>query len=278
MKTLHSIRNAVGLLFCLFPFCLTARSVPYLLEVKKDTPLFSQPSVKSQRLAEAEEGTLLLYVEKSKKSIWVKLRDSDGLEGWMPIDRTDYKEVDEARTNIQHIQKISSQEKEHTQERQKSKEEMMEEALRARLDKPFVPSFRIAPLMRWLSDSEPASSRIGLRVDYNLANTSLNGNGALNPAWLSAEATFPSPFISRTHSDFTAALRYVWRAPLWGPLLYGPDMGYSVDNVGSSYRHHFSFGMAAGVAVGPVDLMLRGAYDFFARSRAMAEIQLGVSF
>lgn len=255
-----------------------AREVPYLLEVKKDTPLFSRPSIKSQKLAEAEEGTLLLYVEKSKKNIWVKLRDSDGLEGWMPIERTDYKEVDEARSSIQQIQNISNQSKGIKEEPQKTKEEMMEEALRARSEKPFMPKLRVAPIMRWLSDSEPASSRLGLRVDYNLGQTSLNGNGALNPAWFSAEATFPSPFKAHQNSDFSAALRYVWRAPLWGPLVYGPDLGYSVDNVGSNYRHHFSLGLATGVALGPVDLMLRGAYDFFARSRASVEVQLGVSF
>jgi len=255
-----------------------AREVPYLLEVKKDTPLFSRPSIKSKKLAEAEEGTLLLYVEKSKKSIWVKLRDPDGLEGWMPIERTDYKEVEDARSSIQQIQNISNQAAQEKAEQQKTKEELMEEALLARNEKPFMPKLRIAPITRWLSDSEPASTRIGLRVDYNLGQTSLSGNGALNPAWLAAEATLPSPFISHSSSDFSAALRYVWRAPLWGPLVYGPDLGYSVDNVGSSYRHHFSFGLAGGVAIGPVDLMVRGAYDFFARSRAMVELQLGVSF
>lgn len=275
MKTWPSIK------LLLYFFCVThlfSSEIPYLLEVKKDTPLFSKPSTSSSRLAEAEEGTLLLYRGRSKRRIWVKLSDSEGLEGWMPMDRTDYKEVESARVSLDEIQKISSSEGRLKSERQKTKEEMMEEILQSKNEKPFDPFLRIAPLTRWLSDSEPTSSRIGFRIDYNLGKTSLSGNGALSPAWFSGEATFPSPFVSHSGSDFTGALRYVWRAPLWGPFVYGPDLGYSVDSVASQYRHHFSLGMAAAVVLGPIDLMLRTGYDFFSRSRAMIEVQVGVSF
>lgn len=258
-----------------------ARELPYLLEVKKDTPLFAAPTMKSERLGVAEAGMTFLFVEKSKKGIWLRLKDADGTYGWMPADRTDYKEVSDARQSIEQIQQISSAAYKENLTKQKTKEEMMEEALKARAEaqeeafrSPFL---RLAPLMKWLSESEPASNRIGLRIDYNLGHSSLANKGVLDPAWASLEATFPSPQISHS-SDFSAAARYVWRAPLWGPFLYGPDLGYSIDNVDSDYRHHLSVGLSGGIALGPVDLMLRGSYDFFAQSRMGVEAQLGVSF
>ncbi|MEZ4814534.1 MAG: SH3 domain-containing protein [Bdellovibrionota bacterium] len=273
MKTWPFIKCA----FFLNILCLSAKEVPYLLEVKKDTPLFVRPSIKSKQLAQAEEGTVLLYLEKSKRSIWVKLRSADGLVGWMPISRTDYKEVESARSSIEEIRRISRLTKEVPDKKNKSREEMISELSKAQGSESFRPFLRIAPLQKWTSDAEPASSRMGLRVDYNLGLHALGRASAVDPAWASVEASLPSPFSSHS-SDFSAAARYVWRAPLWGPFVYGPDMGYSIDKVRSDYRHHFSLGLASGLFVGPFDLTLRGAYDFFAQSRASVELQLGVSF
>jgi hypothetical protein len=68
------------------------------------------------------------------------------------------------------------------------------------------------------------------------------------------------------------------RAPLIGPIQYGPDLGYSIEKVRSDYRHHFSVGLASGIVLGPVDVTARAAYDFFSRSRYYIEAQLGVAF
>jgi hypothetical protein len=276
MRTLLSTRVFFSFLF--LSLFSSAKDLPFLIEVKKDTPLFLRPSIGSEKLVEAEAGTMLLFVEKSKKGIWVKLSDADGTSGWMPTDRTDYQEVKQAQVSMEQIQSISQ--REVPEAKQKTKEEMMEEALRAREaqeQNSFNPNLRIAPLMKWLSDSEPTSTRIGLRVDYNLGSTSLGPQQILGPAWAAVEASFPAPQV-KGESDFSAALRYVWKAPLWGPLVYGPDIGYSIDKVRSEYRHHMSLGLATALVLGPVDLMLRGSYDLFSQSRLGVEVQLGVSF
>ena len=279
MKTSHSIKGLI--LFFTFLQFLQAKDISYLLEVKKDTPLFKRPSTKSPKVADAEEGTLLLFVEKSTKGIWVKLRDSDGLEGWMPTNRTDYSEVNAARETNDQIQQISRLDKSerNIDKKQATKEEMMEEIMRQKREQveAFNPRFRIAPLMRWSSDSEPASTRMGVRGDYNLGNLALSGQDRVGQAWGVVEATFPAPQVS-SKSDFTLAARYATRAPIYGPLFYGVDFGYAVDNVKSQYRHHFSTGLSGGFQIGPFDLMTRAAYDFFCRSRYYIELQLGVAF
>jgi len=275
-----------NLLLCTLIFRVTfAKEVAYILEVKKETPLFKRPSMKSEKIAVAEAGTNLLYIEKSQKGIWVKLRDSDGVEGWMPVSRTDYNEVASEKSTTDKINEIAKLEKEEAQkesknpdEREKSKEEMMKDIMDQR-KKQLDPGFRIAPLMRWTNKKEPATTRIGIRADLNLVKIALTGNGRFGQAWAAAEGTVPAPQGShRESSDYTFAARYVLRAPLYGPLVYGPDIGYAADNVKNDFRSHLSLGLASAVLVGPFDFGLRGGYDFFNNSRYSIEVQLGASF
>ena len=245
-----------------------AKEPAYLVEVTKSTSLLERPSARSEKLADAEAGTTLLYLGKSRMGTWVKLQDSDGLKGWVPTDRTDYSEIKNQSDQFNKIQEIN-EESAVADHPSPSKEEMMDEILQYKHNESkTIRKFRIAPLMRWTSESEPASTRLGLRGDY-----------ALTPlAWASAEISFPSPHIKSHSSDISAALRYVMKTKLWGPSYYGPDFGYSLDKLEDGMRHHFAFGLTGGVVVGPIDFALRVGYDAFAHSRTSAEIQLGVSF
>ena len=169
---------------------IKAREFPYILEIQKNTPLYDRPSLNGKKVATAEEGTNLLFIEKSKKGLWVKLKDGDGLEGWMPIQGTDLTEVLNATSSRDRMQEISKQEK--FEDKKISLEEQQREILAQKAASvPFDPFLRIAPLMRWLSDSEPVSTRLGIRVDYNLARYALVGKGRMGRTWAVAEATFP---------------------------------------------------------------------------------------
>ncbi len=275
--------------FLLFTSFAYAQKIPYLLEVKKETPFFLRPSLKSEKLAEAEVGTLLMFVEKSKRGIWVKLRDADGLEGWMPLDRTDFLEVDAARESLERVTRISQKpenvnnKESFVGEGQKSRDELIEEIQQqqqqARAQQQQPSTLRLSPFARWLSKAEPAArSRLGIRFDYALGPVTLSGANRKGMTSIAVEASLPRPQQNARSEDYSAALRYVGRAPFWGPFVYGPDLGYSVDKVKNEYRHHLSVGLAAGVVRGPFDIHLRGAFDFFAQSQASFDIQIGVSF
>lgn len=274
MKMLHFTKLAIFLFLLNFIY---AAEIPVLVEVQKDTPLFSRPSIKSERLAEAEAGTLLIFVNKSKKGIWLQLKDSEGMSGWMPADRTDYKDIANAREQVKILEENTYQQKENLDKKTKSKEELMEEIMRSRAQKESLPFLRIAPFLKWVNKEEPTTSRIGLKVDYNLGQTGLAHKNVLNPAWAVFEASFPSPFVN-SNSDMSFALRYSWKAPLWGPFVYVPDIGYSLDKLEDAYRHHLSLGLAGGIEIGPLDIRIRGGYDAFAHSRSSVDVQLGVNF
>ena len=69
-------------------------SSAYVLEVKKQTKLFDRPSSSGNFVGQADEGTYLIFLEQSKKGLWIKAQDSDGLSGWLPKDRTDFEDIE----------------------------------------------------------------------------------------------------------------------------------------------------------------------------------------
>jgi hypothetical protein len=230
--------------------------------------------MKSKVIAEAEEGTILLFREKSQKGFWLKLYSYDGTTGWMPADRTDFKEVQSSRETQKMIEDIAREDL-LASRREPAKPIKMED-----LPQPKKSArFRLAPFSRWASESLPAKERLGLRADMSLGHIMPKSYGeAPVQAWAALEGSLPSPALKEKVNDYTFAARYVWRKPFLGLFSYGPDMGYSVDKVHDKYRHHFSLGLSGAVHFGVLDFSLRGGYDIFARSRYMLDLQLGVSF
>lgn len=80
------------------------KSKGVLLQVTADVPVFSRPDPNSARLANAESGTVLLVIELSSKKSWVHIEDDQGTRGWVPVDRTDLRELLEAQVKIQNAQ------------------------------------------------------------------------------------------------------------------------------------------------------------------------------
>src|SRR5437763_4320342 len=88
---------------------LAKENVPYILEVTKDSALFEEPSAKTQKIGDAEKGMNLLFIEQSRKGFWLKVKDSGGSVGWIPKNRTDFAEVETARSEIETLDRAPKQ-------------------------------------------------------------------------------------------------------------------------------------------------------------------------
>lgn len=72
-----------------------------LLQVTSSVPVFSSPSPSAAKVAQADEGTVLLVIQVSKKKTWVEIEDESGVRGWVPTNRTDLEELLAAQAKIQ---------------------------------------------------------------------------------------------------------------------------------------------------------------------------------
>jgi hypothetical protein len=66
-----------------------------VLQITRTAPLFDKPSAKAKLLAEADPGTPVLGRDLSKQKSWILVEDADGNRGWMPTERSNYKDVSE---------------------------------------------------------------------------------------------------------------------------------------------------------------------------------------
>ncbi len=71
-----------------------------VLSVTRTAPVFKSPSSKSELLAEAEPGTPVLARALSPQGSWILVEDSDGHLGWMPTERTNYKQVSSVQNDV----------------------------------------------------------------------------------------------------------------------------------------------------------------------------------
>jgi len=75
------------------------RTAP-VLSVTRQAPLFEKPSSRSKLLAEADPDTPVLGRALSPQGSWILVEDSEGNRGWMPTERSNYKEVSELRDQV----------------------------------------------------------------------------------------------------------------------------------------------------------------------------------
>lgn len=261
----------VGMLMCLTTTNKSYANIPYILEVTKLAGLYEGPSTKTKKIADADQGTFLLFVEQSKRGIWVKVKDSEGTMAWIPKGLTDFAQVEDARIGMDIVAKESKVAKE---EREVPKEvPTADETTEAALPK----KYRVASLYRLASKSSPSRERLGIRVDLSVRQMPMSDAKRVGQTAIAFEATFPSPRIEH-EQDISGAIRFAGRTTVWGPFFYGPDFGYAVDKLERNYRHHLSLGLLGGATLGPLDFSARIGYDFFCRARAVIEIQMGFSF
>ncbi|MEO5666528.1 MAG: SH3 domain-containing protein [Bdellovibrionota bacterium] len=71
-----------------------------VLNITRKAPLFDHPSKTAKLLAEADPGTPVLGRGLSPQGAWILVEDSDGNQGWMPTERTNYKNVAEIKDDI----------------------------------------------------------------------------------------------------------------------------------------------------------------------------------
>ncbi len=64
-----------------------------VLQITRTAPLFDKPSAKAKLLAEADPGTPVLGRDLSTQKSWILVEDSDGNRGWMPTERSNYKDI-----------------------------------------------------------------------------------------------------------------------------------------------------------------------------------------
>lgn len=85
-------------------FCASAAHAEFrispVLSITRTAPLFDKPSAKAKLLAEADPGTPVLGRELSTQKSWILVEDADGNRGWMPTERTNYKDITELQDQL----------------------------------------------------------------------------------------------------------------------------------------------------------------------------------
>ncbi len=251
----------------LLVFILSLRIVsatPYILEVTKKSNLFERPSAKSQVLAEAEEGVMLLLVDISKQGRWLKIKDAEGTEGWIPVNRTDYGQIHKAREVIEDM----------AIEDKNIEKEYRKRALEAeKISKLRKWKIRLAPIYRIIDKKLPNTPSYGGRFDWVYGMTPIRNESSFALNRLGFSATVPT-----VGHGYSGTLQYSSVMPVWGPLFYAPEIAYSFDKVAHANRHHLSLSVGAGVQFNIFDLGIKVGYDFFSNSRAHGEVQIGCTF
>ena len=241
-------------------------SSSFIIEVKKDTKLFDKPSARGSVVGQADQGTYLIFLGKSKKGFWVNAQDSVGLSGWLPKDRTDYADIENALL----LPKQFKENEEKIQNELKDKDSLKEMA-----DGKGVLNYRISPFFRFYSKPTIGPYSMGLRFDLKIPSPdSLRNAEKINI--LSFEGGMPSDF-KKISDGFSGAFRFGSRTPLFQKLFYGLDYGYAFENK-SSFYHHLSIGLSLGLDLSRFDIRTRFGYDFFSGSHATFEVQLGCWF
>ena len=241
-------------------FARQVNQTSYIIEVKKNSKLFEKPSSKGKVVGQADEGTNLIFLEKSIQGRWIKVQDSDGVGGWLPKDRTDFEDIEKSLEGM-----ASAKETEKKEEHLKDVEISHS-----------ATSYRLAPFYRIMSQDKNFSSLLGLRFDINTGFSGLSGERK-GLRTLSLEGALPDKF-HKISDGYAGALRFAMKAPFFQSFFYSPDYGYSFENRNSSFYHHFSVGLSAGFDLGRIDARMRAGYEFFSGSHATIEVQLGCWF
>ena len=239
----------------------------YVIEVKKNSKLFEKPSSKGKIVGQVDEGTNLIFLEKSIHGRWIKVQDSDGVGGWLPKDRTDFEDIEKSVESM-----VAAKDIEKKEEIEKSEKEQ----LKGLEISHSATNYRLSPFYRILSQDKNFSSLLGLRFDINTGFSGLSGERK-GLRTLSLEGALPGKFNKIT-DGYAGALRFAMKAPFFQSFFYSPDYGYSFENRNSSFYHHFSLGLTAGLDLGRIDARMRAGYEFFSGSHATIEVQLGCWF
>lgn len=240
-------------------FARQVNQTSYIIEVKKNSKLFEKPSSKGKVVGQADEGTNLIFLEKSIQGRWIKVQDSAGVGGWLPKDRTDFEDIEKSVEGIVAVNDIEQEE--HLKDVEISHS---------------ATNHRLSPFYRIIPQDKNFSSLLGIRFDINTGFLGLSGE-TKGLHTLSIEGALPSNF-HKISDDYSGALRFAMKAPFFKSFYYSPDYGYSFENKNSSFYHHFSVGLSAGFDLGRIDARMRAGYDFFSGSHATIEVQLGCWF
>lgn len=244
-------------------FAKKASENSYILEVKKESSIFQTPSARSKIIAKADQGTYLIFLETSKRGLWVKVQDSDGQSGWIPKNRTDFEEIE--NRNKHEADSFKPEEK-----NKKEESELRSEFFETNRN------YRLSSFYRKSVYSPESRFHLGLRFDWKLPTDSFRsdrGNGYIVSAEVSTQQDF-----QHLSKEFGGAVRLGRQVSFLNWLFYVPDYGYSFEKTNGSLNHHFSLGLSAGVDIGRLDLRTRFGYNFFSKSYASVEVQLGCWF
>ena len=237
----------------------------YIVEIKKSSKLFDAPSSKAKIIGAAEEGTYLIFLEKSMKGLWIKVQDAEGVSGWLPKNRTDYGDIESS------VSDSTSNSTKLRNNQRKNNEKDIEETntyddLKYRLSLFYIINSR----------AESPKSFSGIGFDLGLPSISFEKTkNKVN--FFSIEAGMPSGFGSLSNS-YMGAFRFGMKTPVFNRVFYGLDYGYLFEKRSSIFKNHFSLGLSLGLILSRFDLKARFGYDMFSRSSANVGVQLGCLF
>jgi hypothetical protein len=239
----------------------------YILEVKKASKLYDVPSAKGVVVGEADVGTFLIFLEESKKGLWIKVQDSDGLSGWLPKDRTDYEDIERSVLDSQNSESVKGNSRESLKQNSNDREKTYFES---------PSNYRISPFFRIYSKAIMGRYEAGIRFDLKMPSADLSTKSS-KVNLLSFDAGIP--FNSKESSyGYSGAIRFGMKKFFLQNFFYLFDYGYSVLSSNSQLHHHLSLGLSTGVDVYPFDIKTRLGFNIFSGSNATLEVQIGCRF
>ncbi len=239
----------------------------YILEVKKTSKLFDVPSAKGSVVGEAEVGTFLIFLEESKKGLWIKAQDSDGLSGWLPKDRTDYQDIERSVLDPKNLESAKGN-------AEASLKPQSNDLEKVSFESPL--NYRISPFFRIYSKPIMSRYETGIRFDLKMPSSDLY-NKSSKVHLLSFDAGFPLHTDEFSHG-YSGAVRFGIKKSFLQNFFYVLDYGYSILSRHSQLLHYLSLGLSTGVDISRFDIKARFGYNLFSESNATLEVLLGWRF
>lgn len=244
-----------------------------IIEITKDTPVFNQASQKSQQIAIAPQGTLLILEAISPRQLWIQVKDVDNNTGWIPKNRSDlilYRVVKEESTLSKENLKTGKLKIEREKEEQGDKEETFNPLLISQKRHIISPMARIA-----FSEDNVAEQSYGLSYAlisqevFNPRNRKYEKVGILVGALSSSEGLqnllFPVRFFMEFQNSSSILFSRVDGGVLWELAQNG------------SHFLSFSAGYALGLRFGKdLALSLRPGLELFTKTRFSLEMSLSL--
>ena len=231
-------------------------TLPKVIRVERNTPVFQYPSAKSKILADVDVGTVLIARELSNQGRWLFVEDEDGNKGWLPRGRTNFQSLLDKRDAVPDSEIDDAKEDAALERNMMEPPRFLWVAGGTAHTRGFGAEFSFL-MPYFLSEDGVRERRMGLAV-----GAYRHWNQRLPNETVSVPLRFR--MLARDRSSWFGSGPDVGAIYRWGDKSWGAGLGYSL-------------GLVPRTEIG-ITSLIRGGFEFGGKTHAVLEWQIGWMF